>query len=263
MSFWSNWMVKNLVGAVAFVAAIVIGVSILLNAVTRHGQEVAVPDLSNLSVPEAQELAAKSGLEVVVADSVYIRRMQKGAVFSQNPKAGSRVKDGRTIRVNINASNSKKVSMPDLVGYSMRQAKAELSSKGLYLGRIIYIRDMATNNVIKQLYRNAEILPGTMIESGANVDLVVGLSDTENRTIVPDVRGMRCLRAIDAVHNNSLNIGRLKFDASVKTYSDSLNAVVLSQSPAPRDASILMGSEVSLSLSLDPELISKVMSSKP
>ena len=56
--------------------------------------------------------------------------------------------------------NAKKVSMPNLVGYSMRQAKAELNSRGLSLGKLIYVSDIATNNVLKQIYRNREIRPG-------------------------------------------------------------------------------------------------------
>ena len=258
MKVLNNWIVKNLLGAIAFVLVFVLIASFALGRLTRHGQVVSVPDMTNLSLAEASKVASDAGLRTVVADSVYVRRMQKGAVFSQNPKAGSSVKLGRNIRLTINATQAKKVSMPNLVGYSIRQAKAELASKGLYLGKIIYVSDIATNNVLKQLYHNAEIRPGRMIESGTTVDLVAGLSETESMTNVPDVRGMKCLRAIDAIQNNSLNIGKLKFDSSVKTYSDSLNAVVLNQSPAASRMPMLIGSEVTLALSIDPEKVAKV-----
>ena len=65
------------------------------------------------------------------------------------------------------------------------------------------------------------------------------------------MKGMKYLRAVDAVHDNSLNVGRLVFDKTVKNYSDSLNAMVYKQSPAPSRNPILMGSEVTLHLSLD------------
>ena len=258
MKVLNNWIVKNLLGAVAFVLAVVLIASFVLGRITRHGQVVAVPDLTNVTVAEAAKLASDAGLRTVVYDSVYVRRMQKGAVFSQNPKAGTSVKLGRKIRLTINATLPKEVVMPALVGFSMRQAKAELVRNGLVLGRLIYVRDIATNNVLRQLYRNAEIRPGRMIESGATVDLVAGLSETESMTNVPDVRGMKCLRAIDAIQNNSLNIGKLKFDSSVKNYSDSLNAVVLNQSPAASRMPMRIGSEVTLALSVDPEKIAKV-----
>ena len=53
--------------------------------------------------------------------------MKRGAVFSQNPKPGSEVKKGRKVSLTINSVLPKKVTMPSLVGFSMRQAKAELS----------------------------------------------------------------------------------------------------------------------------------------
>ena len=258
MKVLNNWIVKNLLWAVVFVLALALLTGFILSRITRHGQEVAVPDLTNMTVAQAASLASESGLRTEVIDSVYVRRMQRGAVFTQNPKAGTAVKQGRKIRLTINASIARKVTMPNLIGYSLRQAKAELASKGLYLGRIIYVSDIATNSVLKQLYRNSEIAPGRLIESGATVDLVAGLSETESMTNVPDVRGMRCLRAIDAIQNNSLNIGALKFDSSVKTYSDSLDAVVLNQSPAASQMPMLIGSEVTLSLSIDPEKVAKV-----
>ena len=132
----------------------------------------------------------------------------------------------------------------------MRQAKAELMSKGLTLRKLLYVEDIATNNVLKQLYRNREIKPGRMIESGAEIDLVVGLSE-DNQTIVPDVTGMKYLRAVDAIHDNSLNINGLRFDKGIRTYSDSLDAVVYRQVPEPSDMSVTMGSDVTLYLKLD------------
>jgi beta-lactam-binding protein with PASTA domain len=134
----------------------------------------------------------------------------------------------------------------------MRQAKAELLSRGLVLGKLIYIQDMATNNVLKQLYRNNEIEPGTMIESESVVDLVVGLNGHDFATYVPDVIGLKCMSAVDAVHDNSLNISKLRFDKTVKDYDDSLNAMVYNQEPEPSDSvQVNMGEEVTLFLTVD------------
>ncbi|MGN1215780.1 MAG: PASTA domain-containing protein [Candidatus Cryptobacteroides sp.] len=246
-----KWILKNILLAAAFVVALVIVINLLLGMFTNHGQSVTVPDLTNMSVSEAAHEAGRLNLKVDVTDSIYVRRMAKGAVYSQNPKAGSQVKKGRRILLTINALHSKKVTMPNLVGYSMRQAKAELGSRGLTLGKLTYVSDMATNNVLRQVYNNREIKPGKQIESGAVIDLVVGLNSSDNQTYIPDLKGLKYLRAVDAIHDNSLNVRKLNFDSNVKTYSDSLNAVVYRQSPTPSNAPILMGSEVSIYLSLD------------
>jgi beta-lactam-binding protein with PASTA domain len=246
--FFSNWIVKNLLLALVLIAALVLLVNIILGIVTQHGKEISVPDFTNMSFAEARETALHAGVKVEVIDSVYVKRMQRGAVFVQNPVAGSMVKKGRRILLTINAVIPQKITMPSLMGYSMRQAKAELSSRGLTLGRLIYVSDMATNNVLKQLYQNQEIKPGASIESGSAIDLVVGLNSEDNRTYAPDVVGMKFLRAVDAVHDHSLNVTRLFFDSNVKDYTDSLNAVVYRQSPASSDIPLTMGTGVSLYL---------------
>ena len=253
--FFSNWIVKNLLLAAVLVAAILLGVNIILGIITQHGKEITVPDFTNMSVAEARETARHSSVRVDVIDSVYVRRMQRGAVFTQTPAPGSKVKKGRRVLLTINTVIPKQVTMPNLVGYSMRQAKAELSSRGLALGRLVYVSDIATNNVLRQLYQNKEIPSGTSVESGAAIDLVVGLNSEDSRTYAPNTVGMKYLHAVDAVHDNSLNVTRLVFDREVRDYNDSLNAVVYKQSPASVETPLTMGAGVALWLTLDPEKI--------
>lgn len=247
-----DWIFKNLILAAVLVIALAFGAGLLLKIMTNHGQEITVPDLGNMSVSEAVYTAGLQNLRVEVTDSVYIRRMGRGMVYSQNPKAGSSVKKGRRILLTINSVSPKKVQMPNLVGYSMRQAKAEINSRGLNLGKLMYVEDIATNNVLRQMFRNREIQPGTMIESGSEITLVVGLNPEDNQTYIPDVVGMKYMRAVDAVHDNSLNIRSLKFDKTVKNYADSLDATVYRQGPEPSGEPTLIGSDVTLYLSLDP-----------
>ena len=255
--FLSNWIVRNLLLAVLAVTALLVLVNIALSFVTQHNKEITVPDFTNMTYEEARYNAERAGLRAEIGDSVYVRRMKKGAVFTQYPKGGSRVKKGRTVQLTTNAKTAKEVTMPLLVGYSMRQAKAELASRGLNLGRLIYVNDIATNNVLKQLYNSREIQAGTMIESGSAIDLMVGLNYEDSRTYAPDTKGLKYLRAVDAVHDNSLNIGKLNFDRDIKTYNDSLNAVVYKQSPTPAGGPLTMGAAVSLWLTISEDKLSE------
>ncbi|MGN0189898.1 MAG: PASTA domain-containing protein [Candidatus Cryptobacteroides sp.] len=247
--FFHNWIVKNLLLALVLVILLVAGAVILLRVVTKHNHEIVVPDFTNMSVPEAVAVAQQHEMRIQVTDSVYVKRMGRGDVYRQTPKAGTHVKKGRRILLTINAVTPKSVTMPNLVGYSMRQAKAELLSRGLQLGRLIYVNDIATNNVLKQIMSDKEIMPGVQVESESVIDLVVGLNPADDRTIVPYVVGSRYLNAVDAVHDRSLNIRNLNFDKTVKDYSDSLNAMVYRQSPEEEEC--LMGTGVTLYLTLD------------
>lgn len=250
--FSGKWILKHLVAAFFVVVVLIAGAIIFLNVVTKHGQELVVPDLSNLSVEQADSVASSRDMVIDVTDSVFVKRMRRGAVYRQNPVPGSHVKSGRRISLTINAINAKKITMPNLVGLSMRQAKAELLSRGLLLGKLIYVQDLATNNVLKQIYENSEIEPGSMIDSESVIDLVVGLNGYDFVTYVPDVLGLKRMSAVDAVQDNSLNVRSLRFDSTVKDYDDSLNAMVYRQSPVASDSiHVKMGSDVTLYLTLD------------
>lgn len=250
--FFNNWIVKNLLIAFAIVVALLFGSMIFLNVFTKHNQELSVPDLANMTVAQAETVAAEAGMRVEVTDSAFVKRMKRGSVYRQNPVPGSKVKYGRRISLTINAVNPRQITMPDLIGYSTRQAKAEILSRGLVLGRLIYEKDMATNNVLRQLHDGKEIEPGSMVESEAVIDLVVGLNSRDNVTFIPYLAGLRNLSAVEAVHDHSLNLGTLRFDDTVKDYEDSLNAVVFKQVPEACDSiPVQMGEEVSLYLTLD------------
>lgn len=249
------WVVKNLLGAILLFVVLALLANLLLGLFTHHGKVIEVPDLVGLSITEADRVADSTGVRIDVVDSIYVRGMSKGSVYKQNPVAGASVKKGRRILLTINAVVPKKVTMPNLVGYSMRQAKAELSSRGLNLGKLIYVDDIATNNVLKQQLRGRDVRPGTSVESGSDIDLVVGLNGMDNRTYVPNVMGMKYVRAVDVVHENSLNISRLMFDESVRNYNDTINSVVYRQNPGASQAPALMGSDVTLYLTVDPARI--------
>lgn len=246
--FLGNWIVRNLLGAAIAILVLVTACAVALNFATHHGQKLSVPDFSNMSVAEASRVASAAGMRVEVTDSVYVRKMGRGQVFSQNPKAGAGVKTGRRIMLTINSVHPRKVTMPDLVGLSMRQAKAEMLSNGLMLGRLLYEDDIATNNVLRQLYRGQTIAAGRKLDSGAEIDLVVGLNAEDNLTFIPDVSGMKYMRAVDAIHENSLNVARLRFDRGIVSFGDSLDAVVYKQTPPPSEDPVKMGSEVTLFL---------------
>ena len=63
---------------------------------------------------------------------------------------------------------------------------------------------------------------------------------------------MKYMRAIDVVHDNSLNVRGITFDQTVKDYADSLDAVVYRQTPSASRNPVVMGSDVNIYLTKDP-----------
>ncbi|MBR3030823.1 MAG: PASTA domain-containing protein [Bacteroidales bacterium] len=259
---------RNFIGGIIFVFAMLILLSMGLKACTRHNKELAVPDFTTLSLAEARHLAAKNDLRLDVVDSVYVKRLAHGAVYRQNPEAGKAVKKNRRILITINANTPQMTSVPNVVGYSLRQASAELLARGLTIGKLVYRSDMATNNVLEQRYKGRQVVPGTLVETESQIDLVLGLNPSDNITYIPYVVGYTAQVAANSINENSLNVGNVKYDETVKDYQDSLRAVVYRQSPMPRvrtteegEASVIgsngvvMGSNVDIFLTLDTDKV--------
>lgn len=249
MALKDNWILKNLLEAAVLIVVLLILATLGLSLITRHGKTVTAPDFTNLTVPEAEQLASHSHVGVKVVDSVFVRRLGAGVVYRQQPKAGATVKKGRSIFLTINSIVPRKVVMPNLYGYSVIEARAELQNRGLDLGKLNYIKDIATNNVLGQSLNGREIKAGDLVVSGSTIDLTVGLSSEESSTVVPRLIGMKYVRAIDALHDRFLNVGRVRFDEGIRTYADSVNAVVYRQDAL--GASKTLGTPINIYLTLD------------
>lgn len=245
----ARWIIRNVVLALAFFAALLTITQLSLKAITRHNKVITVPDFTGLSAADARILARRHDIRTEIVDSVYAKRMEKGHVFSQNPTAGSQVKKNRVINLTVNSSQTKMVKMPNLVGYSLRQAKTEILASGLTVGKLAYREDLATNNVLDQFIKGRYVAPGTEVEAESAVDLLLGLSPEDNQTYIPYLVGFTLPVARDNIFENSLNLGNVSYDETVHSYQDTLHAVVYQQTPAYRvGAPAAMGTSIHLKL---------------
>lgn len=245
-------LTKNILLIIGILAVGYVIVNLSLRIITRHNQELTVPDMTGMNLAEASAVAAEADLRLEVTDSVYIRGMERGAIARQNPEPGDKVKKNRRILLVINSIIPRQSTMPSLTGFSLRQARTELASNGLNIGKLIYVNDMATDNVLAQQYMGEDIEPGTRLNSGTAIDLVLGLNPADSATFIPYIIGYRYQMATELLHDNSLNIYRCEFDTTVTDYADSLEAYVYGQYPPASDSiSVRRGTSVTLYLSKD------------
>ncbi len=254
--YW-NWLSKHIYMAAAAVCIVVFFLFSMLDVITRHNKELEVPSFAGMDLAQARKIADELQLRLEVTDSVYIVRMSPGAIYKQNPLEGSKVKRNRRILLTINANSPKMVSMPSLVGFSLRQAQSELSSSQLKVGKLIYVRDIATNNVLAQLYEGKPIEPGTQLQSESVIDLRLGLNEADSVALVPSVIGKPYPIVKDFLIDNSLNMGKVYFDSTVSTLQDSLSAFAYRQETAmgKGNHTARYGVAVSVYFTLDKSLI--------
>ena len=256
MSFFKNIFNKTFVWHLGIVFASGILVIVLtfigLDLYTRHGQGFEVPDFKGLTEEQFTDLIEKHELRYAIIDSIYVADSPPGIVLEQTPKAGSLVKKNRNIFFTINSWEPEKVQMPDVIDYSIRNARVMLESFGLEVGELMYVPSEYSNLVLGQHYKGKPIEPGTSLERGSTIDLVVGKGLSNQRTAVPHLVGLKKEVAQKIIQDVSLNIGAEMYDTTVVNKEDSAEAFVWKQRPkASRQNLLQLGSSIDLWLTTD------------
>src|SRR5690554_4317413 len=172
-SLFGNSIFKNILVMIIIGVILVILSLIFLNFYTRHGHNVVVPRLEGLQIEEANTILNAKGLHVEIVDSVYRRDAVPGAILDQTPKAGNKVKEGRSIYITIYSRTPQQVSVPGLEDYSSRQAIALLKSMGFNQLNIEETPSQFDGLVVAVKYRGQTLSPNEKVPAGSPLTLVV------------------------------------------------------------------------------------------
>ncbi|HUW07618.1 MAG TPA: PASTA domain-containing protein [Williamwhitmania sp.] len=251
-----NFYVRNVLYAFAGFLLLLLLTMLALNIFTRHGVTYTVPNFAGLTINEALKTPNRGDLRLDVSDSVYIDSRSRGVIVDQIPKPNTDVKSGRRIFLTINAVIPIMVPMPNLIDLSNRQAKAMLDQQGLKIAKLSYAPDIAANNVLAQKIKGVSVAPGTRVPRGSKVELVLGLGISNPQTGIPILAGLSADEAQSRIFESSLNVGEIRYDETVKTYADSINAKVYNQYPAPTsNPGYRFGSRVNIWLTINTSRI--------
>jgi eukaryotic-like serine/threonine-protein kinase len=203
-----------------------------LKWITHHGRSSAVPSVAGKKYEEAQKLLIKAGFDVSIQDSVYVDTMQPLTVIKQFPEADEVVKTNRTVYLVISRAVPPLVEMPNLVGYSFRNAEMVLGNMDLKIGDTSFKPDFARNAVLEQLYNGSPISPGTKIRKGSVISLVLGDGIGDREFTVPVITGMKFCDVKRKLEESGIVIGAIIPDADV---TDTCNAWIYKQNPGRFD----------------------------
>ena len=218
----------NLLAGLILMVVLLFILSIFLGPLTRHGKNKTVPNVVGKSFEEAQKILNNSGFDVEVQDSIYSDTTAKGSVLRQVPDGDGIVKISRTVYLTINRQVPPMVEMPNLKDFSFRNAELQLKNMGLRVGNTSYVHDFAKNTVQEQHYNGTPIAPGTKIQQGSSIDLVLsdGLGETEFS--VPNLIAMTFGEAKSFLESNGLSFLSVMLEPDV---TDSASAYINWQDP--------------------------------
>ena len=254
---FSKSFVINLLISLAFAGFVIWGIFKFIDNYTLHGQTISVPSLGGLTIEETETILSEKKLRYTILDSIYIDEADKGVVLEQNPTTDDLVKENRTIYITVSKVTPPKVSMPNVAGeMSLRLAIAKLESYGLKT-KIKYVPGYA-NSVIKQEFNGKEIQPKEKLKKGSVILLTVGSGNSDEKVMVPFLKGLTKADAEHKLMAASLNIGFSDYENCMcLTENDTLNAKVYRQQPIRSEKiAINMGSSVDLYFTCDTTKIS-------
>lgn len=227
---WSTEGKKILVKILALYIVLAIAIWLFLAWYTDHGEQISVPDLSGMSISQAQTALEERDLTLLVVDSIYDRKGKGGMVVSQEPKPESKVKDGRQIFVTVYRKLPPQETINIEEGDFAQVAIIKLKNKG-----IDYTLKEVPNNslvgaVISLTHKGKRLKAGDKIARGEKVVLSVGVS-TQTDVQIPNLTGLSYTEAMAILDNLNL-LGQAFFMYDVQSSADSAVGRVCEQDPA-------------------------------
>ena len=176
---------------------------IVMPIITRHGSEFELPDITGYEYKDAEYILDKLGLKMEVTSEEYPPDKPEGTILSEYPPALTKVKAGRTIKV-VKSSGQKMVQIPQLAGFSVRQAKLNIEAAGLELGDIAWtFSDSLPERVVVFSYPAS----GAEIPHGSRVNLMVNRGRLSGIVFMPQLVGKSYDEAEDTLKKLGLKIG--------------------------------------------------------
>lgn len=158
---WQIWAGASVLAVALFLLLFwVISIAITEN-------KVEVPNLVDVSVEEARKIAEDLDLGLQVVDRIYDADVKAKYIISQEPSGGEMVRRKTVIKV---LESMGPLTVPNLVGLSIDDARMVLEERGFRVGEIVYqdIPEYRENTVVE-----TEPTYGSRLSSGDAVNLVV------------------------------------------------------------------------------------------
>src|SRR5437763_5882418 len=158
------------------------GDTVTLKVVAAPAQ-VTVPDVTGEEVATATNTLQQAGF--TVTPQARQSNQAAGTVIDQSPSGNSQAAQGSRVTLSV-SSGPAQVTVPDVVGEDQATAANRLGSAGLTLGSV---SNQPSATVPSGSVISTSPSPGTKVNPGSTVNLVVSSGQPQPQTQVPNVVG--------------------------------------------------------------------------
>lgn len=195
---------------------------VIMPKYTNYNEGVTVPDITKLSLEEAESLLESYGLRHEVLDRRANAAYPANYILDQSPSASRLVKPNRKIYLTVNTAETPTTVVPDVVSMHIRNAVIQLEQSGLNVGSRSYETNRFRNTILRQ-----SVAPGDTVSRGTTVNLVISDGLGTREVDVPQVVGLSLSEAQNEIMEAGLRVGEIRFQPS----QDESPNTVLSMDP--------------------------------
>lgn len=204
---------KIIIIASAVAAALLLFVVIGFATGLFGGKEIKAPDFKNMTLKEAKIAAKEYKIRIKKGDEVVSEEVEKGRIVSQDPDAGTTIKTGSTVTVNISKGLGDG-SVPDLRGKKQSELADYLEAAGFKLGTVSEEASEEEKGTVLSQDPNA----GEEVEKGTAINVVVS-DGSKAKATVPYLVGKSINDAQSALSKAGLSLGSISYEYS-STYAE-------------------------------------------
>ena len=173
--FFSLVFIRQMVLSVFILTLFVYLMLLALKEITYHNDMQQVPNLVGISIIELEEIIKAKSLRFEIIDSSkFNSKFKPLSVIEHLPSVGQLVKKNRKIYVTLNPSGYRKISVPNVVQITKRNAEVKLKSVGFSIGDISYENNIGRDMVLEIRHQGEPLEPGTLLQKTTKIDLVLG-----------------------------------------------------------------------------------------
>ena len=209
------------------------------------GDEITVPNVSNMSESEAQKALEDAGFEKITSDFAYSDSVAEGDVIGTTPAANARATKDTEIVMKVSKGSEKK-TVPNVVGQQDGDAQNAITAAGLTVGTVTYeyYDDVPKGQVVSQT-----VAGGKKVAPGTSVGLTISSGPKPPEKIsVPPVTNTTLDNARQLLSSAGLKAGNITYQHSDTVESGN----VISCTPGV-GSSVDEGSSVNLVVSQGPD----------
>ena len=192
---------------------------------TKKNEIIYLPDVRKLNIVKAEKILSDNDFKIEIVKSNFNENYLPNEVVAMIPRAYTKVKRGRTIKLKI-AGDKSTFILEDYKNKSLRNTKISLDQNSIIIDTLIYeYSNQIDKNFIIDQYPKKDIV----MKSFDKVTLIVSLGPPPDYYTVPNLININFKNAKEILTKSGLVLGKVTYE-----YSDNfLNNTILEQSLTP------------------------------